>query len=81
MLGAVAAGRGDGSRRVVGRLPVVLGVLALLTGPFGSADHTNYAAYGRISALGGDPYLTAAEPVVAAPTRSSPRSSRRGPTR
>ena len=24
----------------------------------GSADHTNYAAYGRISVLGGDPYLT-----------------------
>ena len=47
-----------------------LGVLALLTGPFGSADHTNYAAYGRISALGGDPYLTPpsawspADPVV-----------------
>lgn len=38
--------------------PAALGVLALLTGPFGSADHTNYAAYGRIVALGGDPYLT-----------------------
>ena len=39
-------------------LPAGLAVLALLTGPFGSADHTNYAAYGRIAALGGDPYLT-----------------------
>jgi hypothetical protein len=39
-------------------VPVVLGLLALLTGPFGSADHTNYAAYGRIAALGGDPYVT-----------------------
>ena len=39
--------------------PVLLGVAALLTGPFGSADHTNYAAYGRIAAQGGDPYLTA----------------------
>lgn len=40
-------------------LPVALGVLALLTGPFGSGDHTNYAAYGRITVEGGDPYLTA----------------------
>ena len=39
-------------------VPAGLAVLALLTGPFGSADHTNYAAYGRIAALGGDPYLT-----------------------
>lgn len=38
-------------------LPVGLGVLALLTGPFGSADHVNYAAYGRIAAQGGDPYI------------------------
>ncbi|TWP38157.1 polyprenol phosphomannose-dependent alpha 1,6 mannosyltransferase MptB [Leekyejoonella antrihumi] len=33
-----------------------LAVLALLTGPFGSGDHTNYAAYGRIAVQGGDPY-------------------------
>ena len=39
--------------------PLLLAVGALLTGPFGSADHTNYAAYGRIAAQGGDPYLTA----------------------
>jgi len=38
-------------------LPLALGALALLTAPIGSADHTNYAAYGRISAQGGDPYL------------------------
>jgi hypothetical protein len=37
--------------------PVVLAGLALLTAPIGSADHTNYAAYGRIAAQGGDPYL------------------------
>jgi hypothetical protein len=37
----------------------MLGVLALLTAPMGSADHTNYAAYGRIAAQGGDPYLVA----------------------
>ena len=40
-------------------LPVALAVLALLTAPMGSADHTNYAAYGRIAAQGGDPYLVA----------------------
>jgi hypothetical protein len=39
--------------------PVGLGALALLTAPIGSADHTNYAAYGRIAAQGGDPYLVA----------------------
>ena len=39
--------------------PVALGALALLTAPIGSADHTNYAAYGRIAAQGGDPYLVA----------------------
>jgi len=36
---------------------MALGALALLTAPIGSADHTNYAAYGRITAQGGDPYL------------------------
>ncbi|NYG06843.1 hypothetical protein BJ986_001330 [Phycicoccus badiiscoriae] len=52
--------------------PLGLGLLALLTAPFGSADHTNYAAYGRIAALGGDPYLTppnawsALDPVTSA---------------
>ena len=39
--------------------PPVLGALALVTAPIGSADHTNYAAYGRIAAQGGDPYLVA----------------------
>jgi hypothetical protein len=42
-----------------GLWPLALGALALLTAPIGSADHTNYAAYGRISAQGGDPYLVA----------------------
>jgi hypothetical protein len=39
------------------RWPLLLAAAALLCGPFGSADHTNYAAYGRIAAQGGDPYL------------------------
>jgi hypothetical protein len=53
--------------------PVALGALALLTAPIGSADHINYAAYGRISAQGGDPYLVppitwagGADPVTSA---------------
>ncbi|MGA8979830.1 MAG: hypothetical protein WB473_12040 [Pedococcus sp.] len=74
LLRLLAAGR-EPAARVAGRvgttathvaargstwgLPLLLGLGALLTGPFGSADHTNYAAYGRIAALGGDPYLTA----------------------
>ena len=36
----------------------VLGGLVLLTVPYGTADHTNYAAYGRILLEGGDPWLT-----------------------
>ncbi|WP_432928148.1 polyprenol phosphomannose-dependent alpha 1,6 mannosyltransferase MptB [Microbispora sp. CA-135349] len=44
------------------------GVLAFLP-PSGSADHLNYAAYGRLAALGYDPYATVpadlpADPVV-----------------
>jgi len=51
---------GSAARAAVDRLwPLGLGVLALLTAPIGSADHTNYAAYGRIAAQGGDPYLVA----------------------
>ena len=53
--------------------PLALGALALLTAPIGSADHTNYAAYGRIAAQGGDPYLVApitwaggADPITSA---------------
>ncbi|MBB5130765.1 hypothetical protein HNP84_000453 [Thermocatellispora tengchongensis] len=48
----------------------VAGVLAFLL-PSGSADHLNYAAYGRIGALGHDPYATTpamlpADPVAGA---------------
>ncbi len=45
--------------------------LVLLTAPFGTADHTNYAAYGRILVEGGDPWSVVpsawrdgADPVV-----------------
>ena len=72
MLGSVAA---RARRRLAPRgwaAPLGVGMLALVTGPFGSADHTNYAAYGRIAALGGDPYLippsgwSALDPVTSA---------------
>lgn len=35
--------------------------LVLLTAPFGTADHTNYAGYGRILAEGGNPWVVAPE--------------------
>jgi len=57
-------------------------LVVLLVPPVGSADHLSYAAYGRIAALGGDPYTQApdafaggADPVasaVRAPWRSTP---------
>jgi len=68
LLGALAVALGlwrrsggvdAGSRSHPWRWPLALGALALLTAPIGSADHTNYAAYGRIAAQGGDPYLVA----------------------
>ncbi len=62
VLGALAVGLGLWRPPTrTWRWPTVLGlgVAALLTAPFGSADHTNYAAYGRITVLGGDPYLVA----------------------
>ena len=44
-----------------GRRTALLGAVAVLTlvvvPPLGSADHLSYAAYGRIKALGGDPYV------------------------
>lgn len=38
------------------RLPTAIGLLTLLAAPFGSADHVNYLAYGRILVQGGDPW-------------------------
>jgi hypothetical protein len=59
-LGVLAGllGPGAASGALRWHWPVLLALLALATSPFGSADHTNYAAYGRIADLGGDPYLT-----------------------
>ncbi|WP_327048901.1 hypothetical protein OG320_14035 [Microbispora sp. NBC_01189] len=64
VLGAIglAAGLMCADRLPKARTLVVVGcaaagVLAFLP-PSGSADHLNYAAYGRMAALGYDPYLT-----------------------
>ncbi|HRC41580.1 MAG TPA: hypothetical protein PLK69_08695 [Tetrasphaera sp.] len=57
-LGAAGVWLGVRAQRAWPRWAVaLLGLGALLTMPFGSADHTNYAAYGRIALLGGDPYI------------------------
>jgi hypothetical protein len=55
--GVLAGLLGRRSRPVRWWLPVLLALLALLALPFGSADHVNYAAYGRIFLQGGDPYV------------------------
>jgi hypothetical protein len=55
---ALRASRPVAVRALRWRWPLLLAAGALLSSPFGSADHTNYAAYGRIAAQGGDPYLT-----------------------
>lgn len=60
----------------------LLAAFVLLTAPFGTADHTNYAAYGRILVEGGDPWSVVPatwqgglDPVVSrvqAPWRETP---------
>jgi hypothetical protein len=58
-LGLVAVRRGARLPRGVLPVAVAVAVLAVLVPPSGSADHLNYAAYGRIAAQGGDPYAVA----------------------
>jgi hypothetical protein len=53
---AVRAGHRLDPRRML-LVGVVVAVAAVLVPPLGSADHINYAAYGRIAAQGGDPYV------------------------
>ena len=79
--GSVAVARGWRPRRVL-LLAAAGALLATLLPPVGSADHLSYAAYGRIAALGGDPYVQAPDafaggddPVTSAvrdPWRSTP---------
>ncbi|MEW9267654.1 hypothetical protein AB1207_23175 [Kineococcus endophyticus] len=53
--GVLAVSRGWRPRRFL-VLAGVGALLLVLVPPVGSADHLSYAAYGRIAALGGDPY-------------------------
>lgn len=62
LLGAVAVYLGLRGRVAALRTwlaPGILAVLALLAAPFGSADHVNYLAYGRILVTGGNPWVDA----------------------
>ncbi|QKE83039.1 hypothetical protein [Arthrobacter sp. NEB 688] len=55
---AVVLGLRSGTPALRGwRVPGALAVAALLTAPFGSADHVSYVAYGRILATGGNPWV------------------------
>jgi hypothetical protein len=71
-LRAVAAGARFRPRRVALAAAAAVAVLVAVP-PLGSADHLSYAAYGRIAAQGGDPYLVppsswrgGTDPVVSA---------------
>ncbi|MEU6220964.1 hypothetical protein ABZ845_26185 [Streptomyces sp. NPDC047022] len=57
LLSAHQEGWSPDPRRIFGAGAVATIVIANLT-PVGSSDTASYAAYGRIAALGGDPYLT-----------------------
>ncbi|WP_233149885.1 hypothetical protein [Kineosporia sp. A_224] len=61
LLGLVALRRNgfgwDGRRTALLAAAAVLALVVVP--PLGSADHLSYAAYGRIMATGGDPYVTA----------------------
>jgi hypothetical protein len=56
-LGLLAARRGASVPRAAVWIACAAAVLAVLLPPIGSADHLSYAAYGRIAAGGGDPYV------------------------
>ncbi|HKG52134.1 MAG TPA: polyprenol phosphomannose-dependent alpha 1,6 mannosyltransferase MptB [Actinomycetales bacterium] len=58
-LGLWTARRGERVPRRAWSVAAGLAVLAVLVPPLGSADHVNYAAYGRIAVAGGDPYVEA----------------------
>ena len=58
-LGLLAVRRGARLPRRALLVAVAVALLAALVPPSGSGDHLNYAAYGRIQAQGGDPYVVA----------------------
>jgi hypothetical protein len=66
------------------RVLLVAGVIATaafaLMPPVGSADHLNYAAYGRMAVTGNDPYATAARDLPADPVTRAVQDWRDTPT-
>jgi hypothetical protein len=57
LLGLLAVRAGEPLSRRVLPVALLLAVLTVLVAPVGSADHLSYAAYGRITASGGDAYV------------------------
>ncbi|WP_329249218.1 polyprenol phosphomannose-dependent alpha 1,6 mannosyltransferase MptB [Actinoallomurus sp. NBC_01490] len=78
---ALAARRGWTFRP---RLLLVAGAIAAgafaLMPPVGSADHLNYAAYGRMAVTGNDPYVTTARSLPADPVAHAVQDWRDTPT-
>lgn len=70
--------------RVRARALLLVGVLATaafaLMPPVGSADHLNYAAYGRMAVTGNDPYATTARNLPADPVARAVQDWRDTPT-
>lgn len=62
-LGLRVRQRISGSDAALGTAGIALA--SLLAAPLGSADHLSYIAYGRIKALGGDPYRTSPDAWLA----------------
>lgn len=66
------------------RVLLIAGVLATaafaLMPPIGSADHLNYAAYGRMAVTGNDPYVTTARELPADPVAGAVQDWRDTPT-
>ncbi|WP_369068873.1 polyprenol phosphomannose-dependent alpha 1,6 mannosyltransferase MptB [Kineococcus terrestris] len=80
LTGLAAVGRGwRPPPRLVLRVGLGAAVVVCLLPPVGSADHLSYAAYGRIAALGGDPYT--ASPAAFAGGRDPVASAVRDPWR
>ncbi|MGI5223690.1 polyprenol phosphomannose-dependent alpha 1,6 mannosyltransferase MptB [Actinoallomurus sp. CA-142502] len=58
---------------------IAAGAFALMP-PVGSADHLNYAAYGRMAVTGNDPYVTTARSLPADPVARAVQDWRDTPT-
>jgi Glycosyltransferase family 87 len=70
--------------RVRARTLLIAGIIATaaftLMPPVGSADHLNYAAYGRMAVTGNDPYATTARSLPADPVARAVQDWRDTPT-